>query len=116
MPNPLNVAGRVHHVQNILLARDSKYPKFVREDSDIAHGVLMGIATVLLFPIGAIITRLSKSRHTMWIHVGCQISGLIVFLGGFGTGIWASIVHDEVNSHHDLLRAIINFVYTMYIL
>jgi hypothetical protein len=106
MSNPLNVAGGVHHVENILLARANKYPKFVRHDADIAHGVLMGIAIVLFFPIGAIITRLSRSRHMIWIHVGCQISGLIIFLGGFGTGIWTSIVHDEV----------INFVYAMYIL
>jgi len=104
MPNPLDLAG-LHHVHNILVARASKYPEFERTDADIAHGVLMGIAVVLFFPIGAIITRLSKSRHMMWIHVGCQISGLIVFLGGFGTGIWTCIIHDEVNSHHHLLRA-----------
>jgi len=96
MSNPLNVAGRFHHVRNVLLARDGMYPEYIGADADIVHGVLMGIAIVLFFPIGAIITRLSKSRHMMWIHVGCQISGLIVFLAGFGAGVWTIIVHDEI--------------------
>jgi hypothetical protein len=95
MSSALNVAG-VHHVENILVARDGKYAKYIRTDADIAHGVLMGIAIVLFFPIGGLIARLSKSRHMLWIHVTCQVAGLIVFLGGFGTGVWTCIVHDEV--------------------
>jgi len=96
MWSALKVAG-VHHVENILVARDDgKYAKYIRTDADIAHGVLMGIAIVLFFPIGGLIARLSKSRHMLWIHVGCQVTGLIVFLGGFGTGVWTCIVHDEI--------------------
>jgi hypothetical protein len=97
MGNYWNAAG-VQPVGNVLVARDSKYAKYIRTDADIAHGVLMGIAIVLFFPIGGIFTRLSRSRHMLWIHVACQISGLIVFLGGFGTGVWAAIVHDEVHT------------------
>jgi hypothetical protein len=117
-PNPLDVVGRIHHVQNVLLARANapvNDAQILMNNADIAHGVLMGIAIVLSFPIGALVTRLSKSRHMVWIHVGCQISGLVILLGGFGTGIWTSIIHDEVNSHYDLLRATINFIYAMYI-
>jgi hypothetical protein len=97
MGNFWNAAG-VQHVDNVLVARDGKYAKYIRTDADIAHGVLMGIAVILFFPIGGIITRLSTSRHMLWIHVGCQIAGLLVFLGGFGTGVWTSIVHAEVIS------------------
>jgi len=107
MANLLNVAG-VLHVRNVLVARHSKYSELMRTDADIAHGLLMGIAVVLFFPIGALITRLSKSRHMLWIHVGCQVAGLLVFFGGFGTGVWTCIIHDEVNSHQDLLTYIIN--------
>jgi hypothetical protein len=95
MGNYWNAAG-VQHVDNVLVARASKYAKFIRTDADIAHGVLMGIAIILFFPIGAIITRLSKSPNLLRIHVGCQIAGLLVFFGGFGTGVWTCIVHAEV--------------------
>jgi len=95
MGNFWNAAG-VQHVGNVLVARDGKYAKYIRTDADIAHGVLMGIAIILFFPIGSIFTRLSKSRHMLWIHVGIQTAGLLVFLGGFGTGVWTSIVHAEI--------------------
>jgi len=95
MGNYWNAVG-VQHVDNILVARESKYAKYIRTDADIAHGVLMGIAIILFFPIGGIIPRLSTSRNMLWIHVGCQMAGLLVFLGGFGTGVWASIVHAEI--------------------
>jgi hypothetical protein len=111
VPNSSGVVGRIHHVQNVLLARAAaplSHVKILKHNADIAHGVLMGVAVVLLFPIGAIITRLSKSRHMFCIHVGCQISGLVVLLGGFATGIWTSIIHDEVNSNYGLLRAMVD--------
>jgi hypothetical protein len=104
--NSSSLVGRIHHVQNVLLARATiplTHAKILKNDADIAHGVLMGIAVVLIFPMGAIITRLSSSRHVFWIHIGLQISGLVVLLGGFAMGVWTSINHAEVNANYDLL-------------
>jgi hypothetical protein len=99
--NSSGLGERIHHVQNVFIARAAKltHAKILKNDADIAHGVLMGIAVILVFPTGAIITRLSKSRHVFWIHVGLQISGLVLLLGGFATGIWTSIIHNEVNAN-----------------
>jgi hypothetical protein len=104
--NSSTLGPRVHHVQNVLLARAAQpltHAKILKNDADIAHGVLMGISVILIFPIGAILTRLSTSRHVFWIHVGLQISGLVIFLGGFATGVWTSINHAEVNANQDFL-------------
>lgn len=85
---------RFRFVGNVLVARDTS--QAARNNADISHGVLMGIATVLVFPIGGLIARLSKSRYTFWVHVGCQLFGLVLLLAGFGTGIWTAVIHQEV--------------------
>jgi hypothetical protein len=81
-------------VGNVLVARTTSQATL--NNADILHGVLMGIATVLVFPIGGLIARLSKSRYTLWIHVGSQLFGLALLLAGFGAGIWTAIIHQEV--------------------
>jgi hypothetical protein len=68
----------------------------MKTDADIAHGVLMGCAVALFLLIGAVIIRVVKSRHAVWIHVACQTFGLVVLIGGFATGVWTSINHNEV--------------------
>lgn len=85
---------RLRFVRNVLVERSAS--QATMNNADISHGVLMGIATVLVFPIGGLIARLSKSRYTFWIHVGCQLFGLALLLAGFGTGIWTAIIHQEV--------------------
>jgi hypothetical protein len=98
IPSSSTIGERINHVQNILLARAPKFThaQILKHNADIAHGVLMGISVILIFPIGAIITRLSTSRRVFWIHVTLQISGLVIFLGGFATGVWTCIIHGEV--------------------
>ena len=54
----------------------------------IAHGVLMSLAFVVFFPIGAIAVRLLKSPRTPWIHSGWQFFAYLLALAGMGLGVW----------------------------
>ncbi|RDW89261.1 hypothetical protein BP6252_01293 [Coleophoma cylindrospora] len=49
-----------------------------------AHGIIMGIAVVLLFPIGAMLMRTGLG---LWTHGLVQILALALLLGGFGVGV-----------------------------
>jgi hypothetical protein len=99
----------VRSVDNVLQARaHAPVPPHVKEmkrDADIAHGVLMGCAVALFLPLGSLTTRLVKNRHMLWIHVACQTVGMAVFLGGFATGVWTSINHNEVKFNGFLIAS-----------
>ncbi|RDW70373.1 hypothetical protein BP5796_08770 [Coleophoma crateriformis] len=49
-----------------------------------AHGIIMGIAVVLLFPIGAMLMRTGLG---LWTHGLVQLLALALLLGGFGVGV-----------------------------
>ena len=54
----------------------------------IAHGVLMSLAFVVFFPLGAVLVRVLKIRSTAWIHSGTQVVGYLIALVGMGLGVW----------------------------
>jgi hypothetical protein len=56
-----------------------------------AHGILMGVTVVLLFPIGAVFMRLVGSPA---LHALLQIFSLMALLVGFGLGIKLAKVSD----------------------
>lgn len=39
----------------------------------ITHGIVMGLAFAVFFPLGAIIIRLLSFKGLMWIHAGWQV-------------------------------------------
>ncbi|KAE8441765.1 hypothetical protein EG329_004323 [Mollisiaceae sp. DMI_Dod_QoI] len=56
----------------------------VISDYDKAHGIVMGVTVVLLFPLGAIFVRLGSSA---WMHGAWQLFSLAALLCGLGLGI-----------------------------
>jgi hypothetical protein len=84
----------------VLSARKAVVPPYVKRmkrDADIAHGVLMGCATALFLPLGALVTRIMTGKNTIWVHVGLQAFGMMTLIGGFATGVWTCINHTEVS-------------------
>ncbi|ETN38994.1 uncharacterized protein HMPREF1541_07036 [Cyphellophora europaea CBS 101466] len=53
-----------------------------------AHGALASIAFVALFPIGAILVRLTSFQGLLWTHAGLQVFGYTVFIAAAGLGIF----------------------------
>jgi Eukaryotic cytochrome b561 len=84
--------------------------KRAKNNADIAHGTAMGIAVVLVLPIGTMITRLPGPHRRLGvrIHVFCQLFGMLLLLAGFGMGVWTSIIHTEVfTDPHTVLGTVI---------
>lgn len=61
-----------------------------------AHGLIMAIAFVILYPTGALIIRLLNVRGTLWIHAAWQVFAYLCVLAGLGMGAWIATNGDEV--------------------
>jgi hypothetical protein len=53
-----------------------------------AHGILAGLAFVILFPIGAIAIRIIPGRFALFIHAGFQLIAYLIYMVAFGLGVW----------------------------
>jgi len=62
----------------------------------IAHGIMMGLAFAILFPLGAIWMRLLHFRGLVWFHAGWQLFAYLIALAAFGLGVWLAVVTDQV--------------------
>ncbi|CAD6441244.1 ec1f3bee-01cb-4581-a17e-a99199bf1008 [Sclerotinia trifoliorum] len=51
---------------------------------DMAHGIIMGVTVVLLFPLGALSMRIFGRP---WLHASLQIISFIFLIAGLGLGI-----------------------------
>lgn len=58
-----------------------------------AHGILMGLVVVILFPLGAIVVRLVGSP---WGHGAWQVVSLITMIAGLGVGVKLAQMTDLV--------------------
>lgn len=58
------------------------------------HGVLMAVAFVILYPVGALLIPLFGRWY---LHAGCQTVAFLVMWGGFGTGYARADATDEVS-------------------
>lgn len=56
-----------------------------------AHASSGTVAWVILFPIGAIVMAVSRSRAAIWIHAAIQLFGLALFTTNVGEGIWMAL-------------------------
>lgn len=54
----------------------------------IAHGTLMGLAFVIVYPLGAIIIRLLSFQGLVWVHAGVQWFAYAMALAGMGLGVY----------------------------
>lgn len=52
-----------------------------------AHGIMMGLAFVIFFPVGAILIRIVDHKSTIWLHAACQMIGWVLMIAGLATGI-----------------------------
>ncbi|KAK0623972.1 hypothetical protein B0T14DRAFT_406985, partial [Immersiella caudata] len=73
-----------------------------------AHGASMGLAFVVFFPLGALLVRLIKSKHSVGIHATCQLIGMSLTIAGLATGIrLARIIGPLHNDPHTILGTFI---------
>jgi len=76
---------------NILYEDLPKVPSFAK-----AHGSLMGLAFVIIMPMGAVIIRTVRGKNAVWIHAACQLLGWVLMVGGLATGIRLGNILDRV--------------------
>lgn len=55
----------------------------------------MGIAFVVLFPLGAIILRILSFRGLVWVHAAIQVFAYILAVAGLGLGVYIAIYPDS---------------------
>lgn len=70
-----------------------------------AHGILMGLAFVVVLPSGAIFMRLLKSqgKATVWVHVGVQLVGWALMISGLAMGAKVGKILDRVSPPQSML-------------
>lgn len=70
------------------------------DNSSIIHGIVMCIAYILLYPLGALLLRLSK-RIPVRLHWICQSVASVLVLAGLGLGIAASKQYNRSRDYDD---------------
>jgi hypothetical protein len=77
----------------------------VISDYDKAHGIVMGVVVVLLFPLGAIFMRMGSSA---WMHGAWQMFSLVALLCGFGLGVKLAQMRSYLfNNTHTIFGVVI---------
>ncbi|KAL3436639.1 hypothetical protein BDV09DRAFT_193771 [Aspergillus tetrazonus] len=73
-----------------------------------AHGVAMGIAFGIIFPLGAILLRVVQSKYGVYAHIGCQLLAYVLMIAGLATGIRVGKILDRLhNNSHTILGTVI---------
>ncbi|KFY07249.1 hypothetical protein V492_07320 [Pseudogymnoascus sp. VKM F-4246] len=75
-----------------------------------AHGILMGLAFVVVLPSGAILVRLlsSKGKTAVWLHVGLQLVGWVLMISGLAMGAKVGKILDRLeNNAHTILGTVV---------
>jgi hypothetical protein len=75
-----------------------------------AHGIIMGVTVVLLFPIGALFMRVVGHP---WMHGLLQIFSLIGLIAGFALGVKMAKMDNMVSRY---LRSSNYYIHSSYIL
>lgn len=61
-----------------------------------AHGLVMGIAFTIVFPLGAILLRVIRSKFGVRAHIVSQLLGYVLMIAGLATGIRVGKILDRV--------------------
>ncbi|KFY10474.1 hypothetical protein V491_07634 [Pseudogymnoascus sp. VKM F-3775] len=75
-----------------------------------AHGILMGLAFVVVLPGGAILMRLLslKGKTAVWVHVGIQLVGWVLMVSGLAMGVKVGKILDRLeNNAHTILGTVV---------
>lgn len=74
----------------------------------IAHGVIMSLAWVIFFPLGAIIIRALPSRHVVRLHYMTQVFAYILALTGMALGIYVAVKPEYlINIYHPIIGLVV---------
>jgi hypothetical protein len=76
----------------------------------IAHGVLASLAFVILFPMGSIAIRLASFPGIIWIHAAFQIFAYIVYIAGFGLGVYLAKDLNLMSQSHPIIGIVVLLV------
>ena len=69
--------------------------------STIAHGTLLGLAFVIVYPLGAILVRVLSFKGAVWVHAGTQVFAYALALAGLGLGVYIGVTPEyEVRLCH----------------
>jgi len=85
----------------------------------IAHGTLMSVSFLFLFPFGVSIIRFLSSvvPSAVWTHAGFQIMTWFIVVIGFGMGYWmANLTFTHWVDKHQIFGAVIVWLFTLQIL
>ncbi|KAL4934408.1 cytochrome b561 domain-containing protein [Aspergillus undulatus] len=73
-----------------------------------AHGLVMGIAFAIIFPLGAILLRVIRSKYGVYVHIGFQLLAYVLMIAGLATGIRVGKILDRLhNNGHTILGTVI---------
>lgn len=73
----------------------------------IAHGVLMIVAFVVLFPFAALALHFFPSSNTVSIHAFLQLINLVISIAGLGVGISMAQQIHEMHHHHPIIGIVV---------
>lgn len=73
-----------------------------------AHGLVMGIAFAILFPAGAILLRMIRSKYGFYTHIACQLLAYALMIAGLATGIQVGKILDRVCCY--CVRGLLSFL------
>lgn len=76
----------------------------------IAHGVLASLAFVILFPMGSIAIRLASFPGIIWIHAAFQIFAYIIYIAGFGLGVYLAKDLKLMSQSHPIIGIVVLLV------
>lgn len=73
----------------------------------LAHGIVLGLAFLLFFPLGALIIRLATFKATIWVHASVQMLSYTLAIAGLGMGIWMATTLPLLNSYHAIIGLVV---------
>ncbi|KAL4892966.1 hypothetical protein BDV59DRAFT_193477 [Aspergillus ambiguus] len=78
-------------------------PKFAA-----AHGAIMSVVFVVIFPVGAILLRVPRSEKSASIHIACQVLGVALMIAGLATGVRVGDITGQLhNNAHTILGTVV---------
>jgi hypothetical protein len=80
-----------HISPNIIYADLPKVPSLAK-----AHGILMGLAFAVIFPLGSLIIRIPNGKFGVWPHAAWQLVGWACMIAGMVVGIRTGHILDRV--------------------
>lgn len=72
-----------------------------------AHGIIMAVVFLFLFPIGALMIYLPFSRKVLLVHVPLQVLSTALLIAGTVLGIVLGVRIDEYDGYHQIIGYVV---------